>query len=85
MLVLDDSSSALDYTTDALVRRAISKQYPNTTVLMVAQRISSVRGADKILVLDGGRAAGFGSDEQLMQTCEAYRRIYESQKGAENA
>ena len=84
ILVLDDSSSALDYKTDALVRQAISKQYPNTTVLMVAQRISSVRGADKILVLDGGRAAGFGSDEQLMQTCEAYRRIYESQKGAEN-
>ena len=85
ILVLDDSSSALDYKTDALVRRAISRQYPNTTVLMVAQRISSVRGADKILVLDGGRAAGFGSDEQLMQTCEAYRRIYESQKGAEYA
>ena len=85
ILVLDDSSSALDYKTDALVRRSLSEQYPETTVIMIAQRISSVRGADKILVLDGGRAAGFGTDEQLMQTCEAYRRIYESQKGAENA
>lgn len=84
ILVLDDSSSALDYKTDAKVRRQIQKNYSSLTMLMVAQRISSVRGADKILVLEGGEAVGFGTDEELMQTCETYRSILKSQGGTEN-
>lgn len=84
ILVLDDSSSALDYKTDAKVRRQIQKNYSSLTMLMVAQRISSVRGADKILVLEGGEAVGFGTDEELMQSCETYRSILKSQGGTEN-
>ena len=83
ILVLDDSSSALDYRTDAQLRKALLENLPDATVVMIAQRISSVRFADRILVLDGGRAVGFGSDEQLMKTCETYRKIYESQHDGE--
>lgn len=79
ILVLDDSSSALDYKTDAQLRATLEKEYPDTTKIIIAQRISSVRFADKILVLDRGEAAGFGDDATLMKTCEAYRRIYDSQ------
>lgn len=79
ILVLDDSSSALDYKTDAQLRATLAREYPDTTVIMIAQRISSVRAADKILVLDKGRAAGFGDDATLMKTCDVYRSIYESQ------
>ena len=81
ILVLDDSSSALDYRTDAALRKTLLENMQDTTVVMIAQRISSVRFADKILVLDGGRAVGFGSDEELMRSCEVYRRIYASQHG----
>ncbi len=81
ILILDDSSSALDYKTDAELRSAILKHFPDTTIVMIAQRISSVRFADKILVLDNGEIVGFGSDKELMQTCEVYRRIYRSQHG----
>lgn len=81
ILVLDDSSSALDYRTDANLRKALLENFRNTAIVMIAQRISSVRFADKILVLDNGAVAGFGSDEELMQTCQAYRSIYESQHG----
>lgn len=83
ILILDDSSSALDYKTDAQLRSEILAHFPETTIIMIAQRISSVRFADKILVLDGGKTAGFGSDEELMENCEEYRRIYESQHGGE--
>ena len=79
ILVLDDSSSALDYKTDAALRATLRENYPDTTIIMIAQRISSVRFADKILVLDKGEAVGIGDDETLMKTCEVYRRIYESQ------
>lgn len=79
ILVLDDSSSALDYKTDAELRRTILDDLRGTTVVMIAQRISSVRFADHILVLENGRAVGFGSDAELMQTCETYRAIYASQ------
>ena len=79
ILVLDDSSSALDYKTDAALRATLRENYPDTTIIMIAQRISSVRFADKILVLDKGEAVGLGDDETLMKTCEVYRRIYESQ------
>lgn len=83
ILILDDSSSALDYRTDAALRKTLLQHMQNTTVVMIAQRISSVRFADRILVLDGGRAVGYGSDEELMRSCETYRRIYASQHGAE--
>ena len=79
ILVLDDSSSALDYKTDASLRATLREKYPDTTIIMIAQRISSVRFADKILVLDKGEAVGLGDDETLMKTCGVYRRIYESQ------
>lgn len=82
ILILDDSSSALDYRTDAELRRTLLENLTHTTVVMIAQRISSVRFADRILVMDGGRAVGFGSDWELMRTCETYRRIYASQHEA---
>ena len=81
ILVLDDSSSALDYKTDARLRKTLFENMPETTVVLIAQRISSVRFADHILVLDGGRMVGFGTDAELMQSCEEYRRIYDSQHG----
>ena len=81
ILILDDSSSALDYRTDAALRKTLLERLPGTTVVMIAQRISSVRFADRILVLDKGRAVGFGSDQELMQTCPLYRQIYRSQHG----
>ncbi len=77
ILILDDSSSALDYATDAELRSAI-KTLPTTTFI-VSQRASSVRHADKIIVLDEGRAVGIGTHDELMQTCEVYREIYFSQ------
>ena len=83
ILILDDSSSALDYKTDALLRKTLRENLPDTAIVMIAQRISSVRFADKILVLDDGRAAGFGSDEALMCSCGVYRSIYASQHGEE--
>ncbi len=77
ILILDDSSSALDYATDAELRHAIRRL--KTTVFIVSQRASSVRDADKIIVLDEGKAVGIGSHETLMRTCEVYREIYFSQ------
>ena len=77
ILILDDSSSALDYATDAELRRGIREL--DTTVVIVSQRASSVREADKILVLDEGEAVGMGTHEELMQSCEVYREIYFSQ------
>ena len=77
ILILDDSSSALDYATDASLRKDIKKL--NTTTFIVAQRTSSVRDADKIIVLDDGRAVGIGTHDELMHTCEVYREIYFSQ------
>ena len=81
ILVLDDSSSALDYRTDAKMRRAIREHHPDTTVIMIAQRISSVMGLNHILVLDNGKCIGYGSHEELLKTCESYRETYEIQMG----
>lgn len=81
ILILDDSSSALDYATDAELRRGIRGL--NTTVIIVSQRASSVRDADKIIVLDEGKAVGIGTHEELMSSCEVYREIYFSQYEAE--
>ncbi len=77
ILILDDSSSALDYATDAELRHALRGL--NATTFIVSQRASSVRDADKIIVLDEGRAVGVGTHEELMKTCEVYREIYFSQ------
>lgn len=83
ILILDDSSSALDYQTDAAVRSTIRKAYPHTTVILVAQRVSSVRNADQILVLDEGKMAGLGTHDELMKNCTLYRQIANIQTGGE--
>jgi ATP-binding cassette subfamily B protein len=83
ILVLDDSMSALDYKTDAALREAIRTYYADTTAVIVAQRISSVMHADKILVLDEGKMVGYGSNEELLQNCEIYQDIYRIQTGRE--
>ena len=81
ILILDDSSSALDYRTDAKLRRALREHYRNTTTVLVAQRISSLRHADLILVLHDGTVIGAGTHDQLMASCEEYRIIAETQMG----
>ena len=83
ILILDDSSSALDYATDARLRRALAGLDFNPTVFVVSQRVSSISHADKIIVLDDGAAVGIGTHESLMETCEVYREIYDSQTGGE--
>lgn len=79
ILVLDDSSSALDYKTDAALRKAIRKDYKGTTTIMIAQRVSSVMSCNKILVLDDGRMASYGTHDELLNTCDLYRKIFEHQ------
>ena len=81
ILILDDASSALDYRTDAMLRQALAQHYPHITTVIVAQRISSIRHADHILVLEDGCAIGCGTHEQLLLTCDLYREISESQMG----
>lgn len=81
ILILDDSSSALDYKTDAAMRKAIAAELSDTTVLMVAQRISSVMNMTKILVLDNGKCIGLGNHEELMKTVPIYRETFEAQMG----
>ena len=84
ILILDDSASALDYATDAALRRAIAELPKDMTVFIVSQRAGSIMNADKILVLDDGRLVGCGSHAELMEDCEIYREIYDSQFKAEN-
>ena len=85
VLILDDSTSAVDTKTDALIRHAFAEEIPDTTKIIIAQRVASVEHADKILVLDGGKIIALGSHAELMQTSEVYREIYEAQtKGKEN-
>ena len=81
ILILDDSSSALDYKTDSLLRKAIAEHHGDSTLIMVAQRVSSIQNADQILVLEDGRCIGKGTHQQLLESCEYYRSIYESQMG----
>lgn len=81
ILVLDDASSALDYRTDANLRRALRQNYRNTTTVLVAQRVSSLRHADWILVLSDGQVIGAGTHTSLMATCEEYRVIAQTQMG----
>ena len=79
ILILDDSASALDYATDAALRRALRELPFRPTVFIVSQRTASVHSADRIVVLDDGRAVGIGTHEELLRTCGVYREIYESQ------
>ncbi len=85
ILILDDSSSALDFATDAALRRALRKETQGMTVLIVSQRASTIRDADQIVVLDDGQAVGIGTHQQLMESCEVYQEICLSQFSAEEA
>lgn len=82
ILILDDSTSAVDTKTDAFIRKSMREYIPKTTKLIIAQRISSVMDADKIIVLDGGRIIALGNHEQLLATCDVYRETYLSQNNA---
>ena len=79
ILILDDSTSAVDTATDAKIRRAFREEIPNTTKIIIAQRISSVQDADRILVMEDGKVNGFGTHEELLETNEIYSEVYESQ------
>ena len=81
ILILDDSSSALDYKTDSLLRKALAHNFREITTIVIAQRISSIMHADHILVLEDGKALGYGTHEQLLQSCGSYREISLSQLG----
>ncbi len=86
ILILDDSTSAVDTHTDARIRKAFAEEIPNTTKLIIAQRVSSVQDADLILVLDGGQVVAQGIHKDLLQTSDIYREVYESQtKGGEES
>lgn len=82
ILILDDSSSALDFRTDANLRQALKENFGNTTAIIVAQRVSSVRHAEKILFLESGEMLAFGSHEELLESCEPYREIAQMQMGS---
>jgi ATP-binding cassette subfamily B protein len=85
ILILDDSTSAVDTKTDAMIRKAFREEIPGTTKIIIAQRISSVEDADRIIVLDGGRIDGIGTHKELLETNAIYREVYESQvKGGDD-
>ena len=79
ILILDDSTSAVDTATDAKIRRAFREEIPDTTKIIIAQRVASVQDADRIIVMEEGRVNGFGTHEELLKTNEIYREVYESQ------
>ena len=82
ILILDDSSSALDYKTDAAMRKAIEEHHQGTTMILIAQRVSSVMNMTHIMVMDNGRCIGYGTHEELLASCPAYKEIYEVQMGS---
>ena len=83
ILLLDDCSSALDYKTDADLRHALKESLPDSVKVIVSQRVSAIKGADEIIVLDGGRVIGQGRHEELLENCPVYRDIYDTQMGQE--
>ena len=84
VLILDDSTSAVDTRTDALIRKGFREFIPETTKIIIAQRVASVEDADRIIMMEGGRITAIGSHQELMQTCQVYRETYESQNRAKN-
>ena len=86
ILILDDSTSAVDTKTDALIRQAFREEIPDTTRIIIAQRVSSVEDADVIIVMDKGEISGIGTSEELLKTNAIYREVYESQmKGGKDS
>ena len=79
--MLDDSSSALDYKTDAALRKAIREHHADTTTIIIAQRISSIMGLDDIIMLEEGKVIGHGTHEELLRDCAMYQEIYRTQMG----
>jgi ATP-binding cassette subfamily B protein len=79
ILILDDSTSAVDTATDAKIRKAFREEIPGTTKLIIAQRVTSVQDADRIIVMEEGRVDGFGTHEELLANNAIYREVYESQ------
>ena len=84
ILILDDSTSAVDTKTDALIKKAFKEKIPNTTKIIIAQRVSSIIDADKIIVMDNGKIDGIGTAEELLKTNEIYKEVYESQMGGDD-
>ncbi|MFQ6773432.1 MAG: ABC transporter ATP-binding protein, partial [Clostridia bacterium] len=85
ILILDDSSSALDFATDAALRRSIRRYLANVTTFIVSQRANTIRNADQIVVLDNGNVVGIGTNDELLATCDVYREIFNSQNKPEEA
>lgn len=85
ILILDDSTSAVDTKTDAVIQKSFAEYIPDTTKIIIAQRISSIEHADKIIVLDDGKTVAAGKHEELLKTCDIYREVYESQRKGEKA
>ena len=82
ILILDDSTSAVDTQTDALIRKALAEERPEVTKIIIAQRVSSLMDADKIIVMDGGKIVAVGKHEDLIRKCAIYREVYQSQNSA---
>jgi ATP-binding cassette subfamily B protein len=85
ILILDDSTSAVDTHTDAMIRKAFREEIPDITKLIIAQRVASVQDADRIVVLDGGTVAAIGTHDQLLQSCSIYAEIWQQQMGGQQA
>ena len=85
MLILDDSTSAVDTRTDAMIRKSFREEIPNVTKIIIAQRVSSVQEADQIIVMDGGKINAVGTHEELLKTNQIYQEVYYSQNKGSDA